>query len=52
MPTMKEIELFKPHTHDGRDYPEGAVLMMDKDNADWLIAIGAAKETKAKKEPQ
>lgn len=43
-----KIELLKPHTHAGRDYPEGSLidteaLQMDRDSAEWLIAIGAAR---------
>lgn len=41
---QKTIELLKPHTHAGRDYPAGAKLTMDADSAEWLIAIGSAAE--------
>lgn len=41
---QKTIELLKPHTHAGRDYPTGAKLTMDADSAEWLIAIGSAAE--------
>jgi hypothetical protein len=38
------IELLKPHTHAGRDYPAGARLTLDADSAHWLISIGTAAE--------
>ncbi|AKH37297.1 MULTISPECIES: DUF7210 family protein [Nitrosomonas] len=38
------IELLKPHTHAGRDYPAGARLTLDIDSARWLISIGTAEE--------
>ncbi|MDP2783301.1 MAG: hypothetical protein Q8O38_01715 [Sulfurimicrobium sp.] len=38
-----KIELLKPHTHAGRDYLPGAVIDLDKDAAEWLIASGIAK---------
>ena len=38
-----KVELLKPHTHAGRDYPPGAQRAIDADAADWLIAIGVAK---------
>jgi hypothetical protein len=38
------IELLKPHTHAGRDYPVGARLNLDADSARWLISIGTAEE--------
>lgn len=40
--TQKAVKLTKPHTHAGRDYPPNAVVTMDSDSADWLIAIGSA----------
>lgn len=40
-----DVKLLKPHTHDGRDYPLGAVIRgMDKSSAEWLIAIGTAEK--------
>lgn len=44
---IKVIELQKPHTHAGRDYPEGAkldleVVKMDQDSAAWLVSVGTA----------
>ena len=45
-----KIQLLKPHSHAGRDYPPGAVLEMDRDSAEWLIAIGTAKPAKTPKE--
>ncbi|AKH36897.1 MULTISPECIES: DUF7210 family protein [Nitrosomonas] len=46
IPQSKQItiELLKPHTHAGRDYPAGARLAMDADSARWLISIGTAEE--------
>lgn len=44
-----KVELLKPHTHEGRDHPAGAALELDKQAADWLIAIGSAKAAKATK---
>lgn len=44
-----KIELLKPHTHAGKDYPAGEVIELDKHAADWLISIGSAKSVKAAK---
>lgn len=38
----KTIKLKKDHTHEGRDYPPGAVLTMDEKSADWLIGLDVA----------
>lgn len=43
----KRIELLKSHTDNGRDYPPGAKLTLDKGAADWLIALGVAQELPA-----
>ncbi|MEW5708777.1 MAG: hypothetical protein AB1830_07720 [Pseudomonadota bacterium] len=48
MTPIERIELLKPHTHAGRDYPAGAVLDLarvglDQDSAAWLVSIGAAR---------
>lgn len=40
---LKTIKLLQSHTHAGRDYPAGAILTMEADSADWLIAIGVAE---------
>ncbi len=45
-----KIELLKPHTHAGRDYPAGSVIELDRDAAEWLIAIGSAKPATKLKE--
>lgn len=37
-----KIELLKPHTHAGRDYQPGSVIELDKDAAEWLIAMNTA----------
>lgn len=37
------IDLIKAHRHAGRDYPPGAVLGVDADQAEWLCAIGTAR---------
>lgn len=37
-----QIELALPHTHAGREYSAGAVLDLDPDTAEWLIAQGVA----------
>lgn len=37
------IELIKPHTHAGRNYPPGAIITVDSDAAEWLIGNGVAK---------
>lgn len=44
---IKVIELKKPHTHAGRDYPEGVtidleIVKMDQDSAAWLVSVGTA----------
>lgn len=38
-----KIKLLQPHTHAGRDYQPGAVIEVDKDSAEWLIANGIAQ---------
>jgi hypothetical protein len=38
-----KIKLLKPHEHAGRDYIPGAVIEVDKDTAEWLIANGVAE---------
>lgn len=37
------IELLKPHTHAGRDYPAGSKLELSQADAEWLIALETAK---------
>jgi hypothetical protein len=44
-----KLELLKPHTHAGQDYPAGSILdtgtvRVDPDSIEWLIAIGAARK--------
>lgn len=41
------VELLRPHTHAGRDYPPGSVLDLDPDSAAWLISLGVARAVKA-----
>lgn len=46
---IERIELLKPHTHAGREYPAGAILDLAQlgvapDSAAWLIGIGVAKD--------
>lgn len=43
-----KVELLKNHTHAGTDYPVGAVIEVEPDQAEWLIAIGAAKPVSKK----
>jgi len=38
-----EIELLKPHVHAGKVHPVGAKITLDKDLAEWLISVNAAK---------
>jgi len=38
-----KIELLKPHTHAGRDYPVGTTLELSQGDAQWLVAIDVAK---------
>jgi hypothetical protein len=38
-----EVKLLRPHIHGGRHYPEGAQITLRPDQAQWLIAIGAAR---------
>lgn len=45
---MKQIKLLKPHTHAGREYAAGDVILMDAESADWLISLGVAEEVKQK----
>jgi hypothetical protein len=40
----KKIILDAPHEHAGREYPAGAKLTLDDDQADWLIGLGKAHE--------
>lgn len=42
------IRLLKPHTHAGRDYPEGVTITladieMSQDDAAWLIGLEVAE---------
>lgn len=46
----KTIRLLKPHTHAGRDYPEGGVLTLNESDADWLIGIDSAEPEEPTKE--
>ena len=39
----KQIEILKQHIHAGLPHKPGAVIDLDADIADWLIAEGAAK---------
>lgn len=39
----KHIKLTAKHEHAGREYPPGAKLTLDDDQADWLIALGRAE---------
>ena len=41
---QEEIELLKPHTHAGREYPVGAKIKVSTQDADWLRGVGVAKE--------
>lgn len=45
-----KIELLKPHTHAGQDYPAGSIIELDLTAARWLISIGSAKAIKAIKQ--
>lgn len=38
-----QLELLKPHTHTGIAYPPGAVIALDDDLAQWLVATGTAR---------
>lgn len=35
-----KVKLFKPHTHEGKDYPKDAELDVDKATAEWLYKAG------------
>ena len=48
---QKTIKLLKPHTHARRHYPVGAVLTLDADSAEWLIAIQTAEAAPARAKP-
>lgn len=48
----KKITLTQPHEHAGRDYPPGAVLTLDDDQADWLISLGRAEDATLKADPE
>ncbi|MDR2091929.1 MAG: hypothetical protein LBP58_01190 [Azoarcus sp.] len=37
------VELLTTHTHGGRRYSAGAQIMVNKDQAQWLIARAVAK---------
>lgn len=41
-----EIELLKPHVHAGKVCSVGAQITLDKDLAEWLISVNAAKPAK------
>lgn len=47
-----KIQLLKPHSHAGREYQPGAILELDRDAAEWLIAIGSAKPAETRKKEQ
>jgi hypothetical protein len=47
MTMKKSIELIKHHIHAGLPYKPGAVIDLDADLADWLIAEGAAQAVRA-----
>ncbi len=42
--TDEEIELLKPHRHDGRDYPAGSTLRLPTGKAQWLIGLKVARQ--------
>ena len=43
----KRLELIKQHIHAGLPQKPGAIIDLDTDLADWLIAEGAAKAAPA-----
>lgn len=50
----EKVKLIKPHTHKGKDHPEGAELVVDKATAEWLrkakvVAVEQAAEAPAAK---
>ena len=50
----EKVKLIKPHTHEGKDHPEGAELLVDKATAEWLrkakvVAAEQAAEAPAAK---
>lgn len=45
-----QIELIKPHSHEGRDLAPGVVLTLDESQATWLIELGVAKRASPKPE--
>ena len=44
-----KVKLAKPHTHEGKDYPVGTELAVDKATGDWLRKAGvvATEQTAA-----
>ena len=49
-----KVKLAKPHTHEGKDYPVGTELSVDKATAEWLrkaevVAVEQAAEAPAAK---
>ncbi|WP_456291283.1 DUF7210 family protein [Pasteurella multocida] len=44
-----KLKLLKPHTHEGKHYQAGAILVVNTFDGNWLIAIGVAKLLKSKK---
>lgn len=47
-----KIELLKPHTDAGRDYPPGCVIELSEQDARWLIQIGSARPAPAEPKPK
>lgn len=46
---VMKVELLQPHTHAGKDYPAGSIIEIDRDRAEWLIAIGVARKAAIQK---
>jgi hypothetical protein len=40
---QKKVKLLEKHEHEGREYPAGSELSLDKDQAEWLIGIKRAE---------
>lgn len=49
MSQSRQIKLKRPHTHAGRYYQAGDVIIVTAEQAEWLIGIGAAESAEAER---
>jgi hypothetical protein len=44
------LQLTRPHTHAGKQYPVGDRIELDSDLAQWLVSVGSARALPASPE--